>query len=113
MVILQSYFSSYNYQQDERTYYDCWITLQTALKIAANNLYCKITFVWLDSSLSVGVGVYEYWTIRDAAKVMKHIGTRMIVIIARPHDFFKLYKVFYNATIVTVQLSIVVPLSTS
>ncbi len=29
------------------------ITLQTALKIDASNLYCKITLVWLDSSLSV------------------------------------------------------------
>ncbi len=53
MVILQSYFQSYNYQQDKSTYYDCWITIQTSLKIAANNLYCKITLVWLDSSLSV------------------------------------------------------------
>ncbi len=35
------------------TYYDCSITLQTALKIAVMNLYCKITLVWLDSSLSV------------------------------------------------------------
>ncbi len=26
--------------------------LQTALKIAASNLYIKITLVWLDSSLS-------------------------------------------------------------
>ncbi len=48
-----SYFPSYNYQQDKRTYYDSWIALQTALKIAAYNLYCKITLVWLDSSLSV------------------------------------------------------------
>ncbi len=48
---LQSYFPSYNYQQDTSTYYDCWITLQTAFKIAASNLYCKITLVWLDSSL--------------------------------------------------------------
>ncbi len=53
MVILQSYFKSYNYQQDKSTYYDCWITRQTALKIAASNLYCKITLVWLNSSLSV------------------------------------------------------------
>ncbi len=53
MVILMSYFSSYNYEQDKSTYYDCWITLQTALKIAASNLYCKIILVWLDSSLSV------------------------------------------------------------
>ncbi len=53
VVILQSYFSSYNYQQDKSTYYDCWITLQTALKIAASNLYCKITLVWLSSSLIV------------------------------------------------------------
>ncbi len=53
VVILQSYFPSYNYQQDKSTYYDCWITLQSALKIAASNLYCKITLVWLDSSLSV------------------------------------------------------------
>ncbi len=29
------------------------ITLQTALKIDASNLYCKIRLVWLDSSLSV------------------------------------------------------------
>ncbi len=28
-------------------------TLQTALKIDASNLYCKITLFWLDSSLSV------------------------------------------------------------
>ncbi len=28
-------------------------TLQTALKIDASNLYCKITLVWLDSSLGV------------------------------------------------------------
>ncbi len=40
--------------QDKSTYYDSWITLQTALKIDASNLYCKITLVWLDSSLSVG-----------------------------------------------------------
>ncbi len=53
MIILQSYLPSYNYQQDKATYYDCWITLQTALKIAASNLYCKITLVWLESSLSV------------------------------------------------------------
>ncbi len=53
MVMLQSYFPSNNYQQDKSTYYDYWITLQTALKIAASNLYCKITLVWLDSSLSV------------------------------------------------------------
>ncbi len=53
VVILQSYFPSYNYQQDKSTYYDCWITLQTALKIAASNLSCKIILVWLDSSLSV------------------------------------------------------------
>ncbi len=52
VVILQSYFPSYNYQQDKRTYYDCWITLQSALKIAASNMYCKITLVWLDTSLS-------------------------------------------------------------
>ncbi len=38
---------------DNSAYYDCWITLQIALKIAASNLYCKITLVWLDSSLSV------------------------------------------------------------
>ncbi len=30
-----------------------WITLQIALKIDASNLYCKITLVWLDSSLGV------------------------------------------------------------
>ncbi len=54
MVILQSYFPSYNYQQDKSTYYDCWITLKTAPKIAVSNLYCKITLVWLDSSLSAG-----------------------------------------------------------
>ncbi len=30
-----------------------WITIQNAHKIAASNLYCKITLVWLDSSLSV------------------------------------------------------------
>ncbi len=53
MVILQSYFPSYNYQQDKSTYYDSWITIQTVLKIAASNLYCKITLVWLDFSLSV------------------------------------------------------------
>ncbi len=53
MVILQSYFPSYSYQQDKSTYYDCWITLQTAPKIATSNLYCNITLVWLDSSLSV------------------------------------------------------------
>ncbi len=53
--MLQSYFTSHNYQQDKSTYYDCWITLQTALKIAASNLYCKITLVWMDSSLSVGI----------------------------------------------------------
>ncbi len=29
------------------------IKLQTALKIADSNFYCKITFLWLDSSLSV------------------------------------------------------------
>ncbi len=29
------------------------ITLQTALTIATSNLYCKITLVWLDSSVSV------------------------------------------------------------
>ncbi len=52
-VILQSHFPSYNYQQDKSTYYDCWITLQIAFKIAASNLYCKITLIWLDSSLSV------------------------------------------------------------
>ncbi len=34
------------------TYYDCWIILQTALKIADSNLYCKIRLVWLDSSPS-------------------------------------------------------------
>ncbi len=45
--------------QDKSTYYDCLITLQTALKNAASNLYCKITLVWLDSSLSV-VEVAEY-----------------------------------------------------
>ncbi len=38
-------------------YYNCWITLQTALKIAASNLNCKITLVWLDSSLSVVGGI--------------------------------------------------------
>ncbi len=48
------------------TYYDCWITLQTALKIDACNLYCKITLVWLDSSLrvvtcSIFVHLYEPW----------------------------------------------------
>ncbi len=53
MVILQSYFPSYNYKQDTSTYYDCWITLQTALKIADSNLYCKITLDWLDSLFSV------------------------------------------------------------
>ncbi len=53
VVIVQSYFPSYNYQQDKSTYDDCWITLQTALKIVGSNLYCKITLVWLDSSLSV------------------------------------------------------------
>ncbi len=63
MIILQSYFPSYNYQQDKRTYYDCWITLQTALKIDASNLYCKITLVWLDSSLSVNKvkGCHDMW----------------------------------------------------
>ncbi len=55
MVFLQSYFPLYNYLQDKSTYYDCWITLQTSLKIAASNLYCKITLFWLDSSLSVGL----------------------------------------------------------
>ncbi len=55
MVILQSYFPSYNYQQDKSIYCDCWITLQTALKSAASNLYCKITLVSLDSSLSVSI----------------------------------------------------------
>ncbi len=35
------------------TYYDCWITLQTTLKIDASDLYCKITLIWLASSLSV------------------------------------------------------------
>ncbi len=53
MVIVQSYFPSYNYQQDKSTYYVSWITLQTALKIAGSNLYCKIILVWLDSSLNV------------------------------------------------------------
>ncbi len=56
MIILQSHFPSYNYQQDKSAYYDCWITLQTTLKIAASNLYYKITLVWLDSSLSVVSG---------------------------------------------------------
>ncbi len=55
VVNLQSYFLSYNYQHDKSIYYDCWITLKTAPQIAASNLYCKITFVWLDSSLSVCV----------------------------------------------------------
>ncbi len=36
------------------------ITLQTALKIAASNLYCKITLVWLDSSLSVSSGASRW-----------------------------------------------------
>ncbi len=48
VVILQSYLPSYNYQQDKSTYYDCWITPLTALKISARNLYCKITLVLLD-----------------------------------------------------------------
>ncbi len=39
--------------QDTSTYYDCWITLQTALKIDVSNLFYKITLVWLDSSLWV------------------------------------------------------------
>ncbi len=30
------------------------VELHNALKIDASNLYCKITLVWLDSSLSVG-----------------------------------------------------------
>ncbi len=55
VVILQLYFPSYNYQQYKSTYYDCWITLQTVLKIATSNFYCKITLVWLDSSLSVAI----------------------------------------------------------
>ncbi len=51
VVLLLSYFPSYNYQQDKSTHYYCWITIQNALKIATSNLYCKITLVWLDSSL--------------------------------------------------------------
>ncbi len=35
------------YQQVNSTYYDCWITLQTALKITASNLYSKITWTLL------------------------------------------------------------------
>ncbi len=61
MVILQTYFTSYNYQQDKSTYYDCWIILQTALKIAASNLYCKITLVCLDSSLSAYGSQGKLW----------------------------------------------------
>ncbi len=68
MVILQSYFRSYNYQQDKSTYHDCWITLQTALKIAASNLYCKITLVWLDSSLSVVTDKVLLW--HDSALIL-------------------------------------------
>ncbi len=45
MVILQSYFPSYNYQQDKCTYYDCWITPQTALKIAAYSTILKHEFI--------------------------------------------------------------------
>ncbi len=30
-------------------------TLQTALNIAASNLYCKITLVWLDSECSMKI----------------------------------------------------------
>ncbi len=41
------------------TYYDCWITLQTALKIAASNLYCKITWtplwVWQSNKLLLSI----------------------------------------------------------
>ncbi len=60
MVILQSYFPSYSYQQDKSTYYDCWNTPQTALKIAASNLYGKIILVWLDSSLSANTIQYHH-----------------------------------------------------
>ncbi len=35
------------------------ITLHTAQTIAASNLYCKITLVWLDSSLSVVSDVWQ------------------------------------------------------
>ncbi len=63
----KSYFPSYNYrdQHDKTTYYDCWITLKTALKIVVSNLYCKITLVWLDYSLSVVANptyVYMWWS---------------------------------------------------
>ncbi len=38
------------------------MTLQTALKIDASNLYCKITLVWLDSSLSVPLSTLQQKT---------------------------------------------------
>ncbi len=74
MLILQSYFPSYNYQQDRSAYYDYWIILQIALKIAASNLYCKITLVWLNSSLSADKNSlpgkqhnYRLWHVTDFA----------------------------------------------
>ncbi len=36
---------------------------KTALKIDASNFYCKITLVWLDSSLSVVIGLKTYTNI--------------------------------------------------
>ncbi len=76
MVILQSYFPSYDYQQDKSTYYDCWITLQTALIIAASNLYCKTTLVWLNSSLSVLHSYCEH-------HCMSTLNSIVIIIISR------------------------------
>ncbi len=48
MVILQSYFPSCKITVHTKT-----VVLQTALKITDSNWFCKITLVWLDSSLSV------------------------------------------------------------
>ncbi len=47
VYIIALYFYSTCYQQDNSTYHDCWITIQTTLKIAASNFYCKITWTLL------------------------------------------------------------------
>ncbi len=81
MVIVQSYFLSYNYQQDKSTYYDCSITLQTAVKIAASNVYCKITLVWLDSSLSVVSHIYSRLVVCLSLLCLhQHISITVIII---------------------------------
>ncbi len=91
MVILQSYFPSYNYQQDKSTSYDCWITQQTALKIAVSNLYCKITLVWLDSSLSVRVWCFGVLRVIHSCTCVKHMQYTCFTYVILVHSLHMYY----------------------